>query len=649
VILWNPTPFDLKDSRLARFRDLARKTTGLPFPDYASLHSWSTRAFQEFWLLWLQDAGLLYSGSPVPAYVSKSGTNDVLGGQWFPNLRLNFAENLMAKLAEVPLVGLDERGRRREWSRREVIERVRGLQIFLKEQGVAPGDRVAGVLPNVPEAVLAMLATTSLGAVWSSCSPDFGVQGIVDRLSQVKPKVVFLADGYSYNGKLLPLAEKNEAVLAALDSVRVKVMVPFLGDDEGSFDAFSRTDGLPVEFTRRPFAAPLVIMFSSGTTGKPKCIVHGTGGPLLQITKEWLLHCDLRPGERTLYYTTCGWMMWNWMTVALAGGASVHCYDGSPAYPNGGASMWELVAREQIAVFGTSAKFLASNRAEGLDLHARKDISLNELRLVLSTGSPLAPEDFDYFYAKLAPATRSLPLASISGGTDILSCFMLGNPLKPVIRGEIQGAGLGMRVEAYDDTGHAVIDRQGELVCTRPFPSQPVGFLDDPGDAKYRKAYFERFPGVWHHGDYVTVRPEGGIVVHGRSDTTLNPGGVRLGTAEIYRLVESHPAVQDSLVVGQQWQGDERVVLFVKLKSGETELSEDLVRDLKARIREGATPRHVPAILKAVREIPYTVSGKKVELAVKQILHGAEPKNVEALANPASLDEYRKFSGAGGV
>jgi acetoacetyl-CoA synthetase len=393
-------------------------------------------------------------------------------------------------------------------------------------------------------------------------------------------------------------------------------------------------------FERVPFDSPAYVLYSSGTTGKPKCIVHGVGGSLLQISKELQLHCDLRPGEKIFYYTTCGWMMWNWVVPSLQAGAKLYTYEGSPFAPEK-ESLWKLVDEEGIRIFGTSAKYLAACRASGL--HPRASLPLKELRLVLSTGSPLLPEDFDWFYDEIA-TDKPLPLASISGGTDIVSCFMLGTPLKPVLRGEIQGRGLGMAVQAFDSQGQPVVGRQGELVCVKPFPSMPVSFWGDgPDRAKYRKAYFERFPGAWHHGDFITITPEGGLVVHGRSDATLNPGGVRIGTAEIYQQVEAHPAVADSLVVGQKWDGDERIVLFVKLKEGAPKFDEELVREIKDRVRKGASPRHVPAKVVAVEEIPYTLSGKKVELAVKRVIHGEPVDNVEALANPKSLELYRNL------
>lgn len=621
---------------MARFAKRAAALSGYKFKSYAHLHAWSVEHFADFWALWLRESGALYAGSSSIVFRPGPG-NDWTRAEWFPNLKLNFAQNLIERMGDLPLVGCDEQGRRREFLRAEVLERVRGLQRFLRLEGVGPGDVVAGLLPNLPETIIAMLATTSLGATWSSCSPDFGVQGILDRFTQINPKVLFVADGYTYAGKRIPLAEKNRAVLEKLPSLNATVTIPFLGI-EGNFDEVSLGDRGAIEYTVVPFNSPLYVLFSSGTTGQPKCIVHGVGRVLLQLLKELKLHGDLDHRDKLLYFTTCGWMMWNWMNAGLATGATVYCYDGSPSHP-GLDSLWGLVDREHITAFGTSAKFIASCRSAGVEL---KKLSFSALRTVFSTGSPLMPEDFDYFYAQVRPR-KPVQLASISGGTDIVSCFMLGTPLKPVLRGEIQAAGLGMDVRAYNEAGHSVIGQKGELVCAAPFMSMPIRFMNDEGHRKYRKAYFERFPGVWHHGDFVTVTEEGGVIVHGRSDATLNPGGVRLGTAEIYRQVETHPAVQDSIAVGQQWQGDERVVLFVKLKDPAQSLDATLVKEIKDRIRAGASPRHVPAVMLKVADIPYTVSGKKVELAVKALVHGETPSNIEALANPQSLAQYKNI------
>lgn len=619
---------------MAGFLRAAERLSQQRFSDYESLWVWSVDHFEDFWTLWLRESGTIYEGMPLPVFEAVA-SGVAPGHRWFRGLSLNYAENCVRGFGETPLVAMDEKGRVRRLSREDCLRRIRGLQLFFKAQGVQAGDVVAGLLPNVPEAVLAMLAASSLGAVWSSCSPDFGVQGILDRFEQIKPKVLLLADGCYYGGKTIDLADKNAQVLAGLPSVQATLTVSHVGL-RGDWAQKIQSDGTPIEFARLPFSHPLYVLFSSGTTGKPKCIVHGAGGMLLQHQKELALQGDIREGESLLYYTTCGWMMWNWMASAVSVGATVWCYDGSPAAPNAD-SLWKLVSDHEIEFFGTSAKFIAMCRIQGVSL---QNMPFTKLRRVFSTGSPLAPEDFDYFYEQVRPQ-NPLPLASISGGTDICSCFMLGTPLKPVVRGEIQARGLGMDVHAFDATGQPVVGEKGELVCTKPFPAMPVSFFGDRDGSKYRKAYFERFPGVWHHGDYVTITPQGGVVIHGRSDATLNPGGVRIGTAEIYRQVEKHPAVQDSLVVGQQWDGDERVVLFVKLKDPKAPLTETLVKEIKDAIRAGASPRHVPAKILLVADIPYTVSGKKVELAVKALIHGETPTNLEALANPAALGAYK--------
>jgi len=632
---------------MARLRELFGSLVGETLPDYESFHEATVEHAEAFWRLWLEQSGMVFEGSPQIAYVPNP-TGEFQGGHWFPNIKLNFAENLLAHLHAEPLVGCDEFGRRRPWTRERLLSEVAELQTLLRAHGVGVGDRVAGMMPNIPEAVIAMLATTGIGAVWSSCSPDFGAQGVVDRFGQIEPKILFVSDGTVYGGKRIDLSDKTREITAQLPSLKAVIRFAFLDPESevpngtGWIDGSEQLRAAPPDrpsFERLSFGAPVYILYSSGTTGKPKCIVHGAGGTLLQHSKEHLLHGDLRAGERILYYTTCGWMMWNWMVSSLMGGAQVFTYEGSPFAPDR-SSLWSLAHQERLHIFGTSAKYLASCR--GFGLRPAGQFALKDLRQVLSTGSPLLPEDFDWFYQEVA-GDRPVQLASISGGTDIVSCFMLGTPLKPVLRGEIQGRGLGLAVAAFDAGGHALRGEQGELVCTKPFPCMPVAFWNDEGGAKYRKAYFERFENVWHHGDFLTITPEGGIVMHGRSDATLNPGGVRIGTAEIYQQVEAHPAIEDSLVVGQSWQGDERVVLFVKTRPGHV-LTEELGKDLKERIRLNTSPRHVPAKIVAVKDIPYTRSGKKVELAVKRVIHGDPVENIEALGNPESLELFRNLT-----
>jgi acetoacetyl-CoA synthetase len=568
----------------------------------------------------------------------------VRGPRWFTGARLNFAENLLRHDGERDaLVFWNERGRQSSLTRRELRREVAAAAAAFAAMGIGPGDRVAGYLPNLPETVIAMLAATSLGAIWSSCSPDFGANGVLDRFGQIRPRLLVCADGYRYAGKEIDLRPRIKEVRERLPAIEGLVVVPYLEqrpDLSGVGEALRwdellerhRGPDLP-EFTRLPFDHPLYIMYSSGTTGLPKCMVHGAGGTLLQHLKELVLHTDIGPDDRVFYFTTCGWMMWNWLVSALAIGATVILYDGAPLSP--APILWDMAAAERVTVFGTSAKYLALAEKEGLAPARTHD--LGALRAVLSTGSPLAAHSFDYAYASIK---QDLHLASISGGTDIISCFALGNPVGPVWRGELQMRGLGMAVEVFDALGRPAREQEGELVCTRPFPSMPVAFWDDPDGSRYHAAYFDTYPGVWRHGDWARLTRHDGLVILGRSDATLNPGGVRIGTAEIYRQVEQLPEVVESLVVGQDWQGDVRVVLFVRLREG-TDLDEDLQERIRRRIREHASPHHVPRKILQVTDIPRTISGKITELAVRDIIHGRPVKNVDALANPASLELFR--------
>ncbi len=635
--LWKPSPDALQSSAMGQ---LMRRQLGAKAPStYAEYHKWSVEHVEEFWKSFLWESNLVFVGTPETTYVPNPDAH-FWGGKWFPDIELNFAQNLLNNAGKIPLIGILEDGKKVTYTRDRLLSEVKAMQSFFIAKGIKKGDRVAAYVANVPQSVVAMLATTSLGAVWSSCSPDFGHQGVLDRFSQIEPKILFVVDGYIYNQKRIDMRDKNASLAKSLPSLLEVVEIGVL-KNEGSLFAkicvdYESSESLDFELCQ--FSDPLFIMYSSGTTGAPKSIVHSVGGTLLQLYKEHRLHCDLREGEKILYYSTCGWMMWNWLVTAMACGATVVCFDGSPM-PSDADSIWQIVHREGIEVFGTSAKFIGACRQSNLDLKKLKLSSTT--RLVLSTGSPLLPEDFDYFYSNVDPEHR-IQLASVCGGTDIISCFMLGNPLSPVVRSEIQGAGLGLDIAAFDDLGNAVFGEKGELVCRKPFPSMPIGFLNDPGDQKFRHAYFERFQGVWHHGDYVSFEPSGGVIVYGRSDATLNPGGVRIGSSEIYRAVETRAEVLDSLVVGYQTPGDEKVILFVKLKPGQA-ISAELEEGIRHAIRATATPRHVPARIFAVEDIPYTISGKKVELAVKKILAGEEPKNTDALANPASLEIYRKL------
>jgi acetoacetyl-CoA synthetase len=635
-LVWQPT--QTQSSQISAFQKHFEEALNKKFKNYEEFCDASIQHFEIFWKLWLQSLDLGIEGNVD--LVRNSSHKEFFKNRFFPALKLNYAESLISKMPEQGpvMVGLTENPEdRREWTKSQILEGVAFLQAKLIQKGITKGDRVAALVPNTPETVIAMLAVTALGAIWSSCSPDFGDQGVLDRFEQIDPKFLFKTESVLYNGKIFDLDSKNKKIEETLSSIEGAYSLNNLWNDlkEQSPVEFAVQK---VKYDRLAFDHPLFVMFSSGTTGKPKCIVHGAGGTLLQHLKEHKLHCDLRPQEKILYYTTCGWMMWNWVVSALGAGAILYTYDGSPAAPEAD-SLWKIVDQEKINVFGTSAKFIASCRTQ--ELAVQQKYKLAHTRLVLSTGSPLLPEDFDYFYKDVAPKVQ---LASISGGTDIISCFMLGNPLKPVLRGEIQGRGLAMDIAALNSQGQRVRNEQGELVCGTPFPSMPVSFWNDENFERYRKAYFEEYEGYWHHGDYITLTDEGGVIVYGRSDATLNPGGVRIGTAEIYRQVETHPLVADSLAVGRKKNDDEEVLLFLKFKNLEQELDEEIVKEIKKKIREGASPRHVPAQIFAVPDIPYTVSGKKVEIAVKRILQGQDPGNREALSNPDCLDFFKRFS-----
>ena len=619
-VLWRPEPSYAAGTAMARFMAVARA------PDWPSLHRWSVDERETFWTLLWEFCGV--RGEKGPCALADG--ERMPGARFFPEGKLNFAENLLGEPDDATaIVFRSEQGIGRRLTRRDLAALVARLAARLRAEGVSAGDRVAGYLPNLPEAVAAMLAATSLGAVWSSCSPDFGVQGVLDRFGQIEPKVLFCADRYGYGGKEFRMAEKNAAVAERLPSLRASIQIRYA---DGAIADLPPAAPLP--FERFPFNHPLYILYSSGTTGVPKCIVHGAGGTLLQHLKEHRLHSDLRPGDRLFYFTTLGWMMWNWLVSGLASGATLFLYDGSP-FAERGRVLFDWTEAEAITHFGTSAKYLDAIAKIGL-CPARTH-RLEALRMLLSTGSPLSPEGFDWVYANVK---RDVCLASISGGTDIVSCFVLGNPLLPVRRGEIQCKGLGMAVAVYDEAGRPVIARKGELVCTRPFPSMPLGFWNDPDGSRYRAAYFEHYPGVWRHGDWCEETEHGGFVIVGRSDAVLNPGGVRIGTAEIYRVVETLDEVVEALVVGQEWENDVRVVLFVRLREG-LALDDALAAKMRARIREATTPRHVPDKILQVPDIPRTKSGKIVELAVRELIHGRPVKNVEALANPEALAYFR--------
>ncbi|MFQ6605596.1 MAG: acetoacetate--CoA ligase [Fidelibacterota bacterium] len=639
-ILWQPDPEQAALSNLARFQHYVETVFSIQVPTYQDLYDWSVSQPAAFWESVWNFTKVQYS-QPHDQVVDD--IHKMPGARWFTGARLNFAENLLRYRDDHPaLIFRGEDQVSLTLSYAQLYRDVSRCARALKRAGVRSGDRVAGFMPNRPEAVIAMLAAASLGAIWSSSSPDFGIKGVLDRFSQIEPKILFAANGYYYNGKAFNSLAKLEGILTELPSVKHVVVIPYTDHDPHqsgipNLELWENFLGEPeapeLTFEPLPFDHPLYIMYSSGTTGLPKSIVHSAGGTLLQHLKELVLHTDLKRDDVIFYFTTCGWMMWNWVVSSLAVGSTVVLYDGSPFHPDGN-RLWEMAAETGITVFGTSAKYLAS--CEQFDIRPQR-FDLSRLRAILSTGSPLTEESFDYVYREIKP---DILLASISGGTDIISCFALGNPLLPVYRGELQCRGLGMDVAAFDDAGRPVINEKGELVCRQAFPSMPVHFWNDPDGKKYHSAYFSIFPGVWHHGDFITINDHGGVKIFGRSDATLNPQGVRIGTAEIYRVVEARPEITDSLVVGQQWQGDERVILFIKMKN-DAPLTDELRSRLKSEIRSQCSPRHVPAIILPVSDIPYTINGKKVEIAVKKIIHGQDVRNRDALANPESLEQFR--------
>ena len=639
-LLWQPSRERINRSKMIRFMEYVNERFGQEFSDYPQLYEWSVQNIPQFWATVWDYMDVIHSRGYDQVV---DDPRKMPGATWFSGARLNFAENLLRyRDEELAIVFWGEASQPRHLTFSQLYSEVARVAASMREMGIQPGDRVVGYMPNIPETVIAMLAASSLGAVWSSCSPDFGIQGVLDRFGQIQPRLLFTADGYSFKGKELDIRNRLEKILEQIPSVERVVVVPFRESEPDignvpkaqGYEAFCTDNPGEIEFTQLPFEHPLYIMYSSGTTGKPKCMVHGAGGVLLNHLKELSLHTDLGRGDKLFYFTTCGWMMWNWLVSALACGSTIVLYDGNPFHPDPRV-LWRMAEQEGITAFGASAGYITALQNAGVK--PGREFDLSPLKIVMSTGSPLPAEGFEFVYSEIK---RDVQLASISGGTDLIGCFFLGNPIGPVYSGELQCRGLGMKVEAYDDQGNPVINQKGELVCTAAFPSMPLYFWSDPDGSKYRDAYFDVFPGVWRHGDFIEINDRGGVVIYGRSDATLNPGGVRIGTAEIYRQVDLMDEIEDSLVVGQEWGNDQRVVLFVKPNPG-YELDDDLGQRIRKTIRENASPRHVPAKIIQVPDIPYTLNMKKVELAVKRTLQGEEVKNKDALRNPESLEYYR--------
>ncbi len=641
-ILWQPSADSMEKSQMMGFIHFVNNRYTLNLQSYSQLYSWSVEHGELFWAAYL-DFSKIILHSPYNNVVDD--LQKMPGAKWFGGAAINFAENLLKFNDDNrALTFYSENGNSHSLTYSELNQQVSRLAGAMKNLGIEKGDRVAGFMPNIPETVIAMLAAASMGAIWSSCSPDFGVHGVLDRFKQIKPKLLIAANGYFYNGKSINCQNKIKAIQTELPGLQKTIIVPFLEESKLNqlqnadyWEDFILKETVVIVFTSLPFDHPLYIMYSSGTTGKPKSIVHSAGGTLLQHLKELQLHTNLRREDTIFYFTTCGWMMWNWLVSSLAIGAEVVLFDGSPFFPNG-KRLLRMAEELGITVFGTSAKYIASLESSGIIPNQISDFP--KLRTILSTGSPLVDENFDFVYNHWK---KDVQLSSISGGTDIISCFALGNPLLPVKRGEIQCRGLGMKVEAFDENGNTLINHKGELVCTQAFPSMPVHFWNDDAGEKYNAAYFSIYPGIWHHGDFIEILEDGGVIIYGRSDTTLNPGGVRIGTSEIYQTVEQMIEVEDSLVIGQPWKKDERIILFIKMKSGYT-FNNELIEEIKVSIRTNCSPRHVPAKVVQVMDIPYTINGKKVELAVKQTLQNEVVKNTDALSNPDVLEQYKSLS-----
>ena len=642
-ILWTPTQDQVNASQMEAFRDQVNSRFNIDLKNYFDLYEWSISNISDFWKAVWGFMAIEFSADYKQVVDDDS---KMPGAQWFNGVKMNFAENLLRIRSEKPAIHFKGEGQEvRTLSYYELFDEVEKLASALRKIGIQQGDRIAGFMPNMPETIIAMLAAASIGAIWSSSSPDFGIKGVLDRFTQIEPKVLFAANGYYYNGKKFDSLEKLNSILNQLPSVDRVVVAPYTksNPDISSvkngilWDNFVDSNPSPLQFEQLPFQHPLYIMYSSGTTGLPKSIVHGAGGTLIQHLKELRLHGNIYQDDTIFYFTTCGWMMWNWLVSNLAIGAAIVLYDGSPFEPNANA-MWDMVDELGITHFGTSAKYIDACKQK--ELSPIKTHSLESMRTIFSTGSPLVEESFDYVYNHIK---KQVQLASISGGTDIISCFAGGNPTLPVYRGELQSISLGMDVAAYNPEGNSIQNEKGELVCRKAFPSMPIHFWNDPNGEKYHQAYFNVFPGIWYHGDYIEINDHGGVQIFGRSDATLNPGGIRIGTAEIYRVIDTFDEVEDSLVVGQKWEDDERVILFVKLNK-KCSFTENLTKQIKQSIRNNCSPRHVPAIVLETKDIPYTINGKKVEIAVKKIIHGDTVTNKDALANPESLDLYQNLN-----
>jgi len=639
-LLWEPSEKRIRQTNMFRFMCTINEKHQKDFSDYSDLYKWSIGNIPEFWeAMW--DFADIIASKEAQQVVDDLGK--MPGAKWFPGARLNFAENLLRyRDDQIALIFNGESQVDKKMTYAQLYDEVARIAEALRNVGIEPGDRVVGFMPNMAETVVAMLAATSLGATWSSCSPDFGIKGVLDRFGQIKPKVLFTADGYFFKGKRIGCLGRIDNILKELPSIKTVVVVPYTEsapDIHAVRNAVNYSDfrsdesGLTLRFEQLPFDHPLYIMYSSGTTGLPKCMVQGAGGILIHHMKELMLHTDLKRDDTIFYFTTCGWMMWNWLVSSLSIGATLVLYDGNPFHPSPDV-LWQMAQDEKITVFGTSAGYIAALQNTGLE--PGKVYDLNSLRAVLSTGSPLSDEGFEFIYDSVK---SDLQLASIAGGTDINGCFALGNPMGPVYAGELQCRGLAMSVKAYDENGQSVIKQQAELVCTDPFPSMPIYFWDDPDGKKYHSAYFDVYPNVWRHGDYIVITKRGGIIMFGRSDATLNPGGVRIGTAEIYRQIDQIDEVADSVVVGQNWKNDVRVILFVKMAEG-VDLTEAIKQKIKVTIRKNASPRHVPAKIIPVADIPYTLNMKKVEIAVKKVIQNQTVSNKDALINPEALDCY---------